>query len=414
MIKFPDALITRVKVWGFRSLEKIDVDLEPVTVLAGPNGSGKSSFVDALAFLQEALERSPQAAFEVRGGFDQVLTRTGQKPKSIGLEIQIQSRAPDAFSGQYYVSFRLKDRPKRLVVLEENCEMLLGPDRTPHRYTVKDSEWITTVEGIEPQLAEGRLALPLMTGLEPFVPMYNALTSINVYHIGSDTLRTWQKTDRRAKLLPDGSNAASVLRRLRDNDAPSFQRVVQTLSAIVPSIQNINVAARNKDRDITFTFDESFGRQDLSFQADSMSDGTLQVLGILVAIYQEQPPVLVAFEEPEAEVHPGAAAVLAEALQEAGLRTQVLITTHSPDLLSRFESEMIRAVERGQDGTTTIAPIAEIQREAIRRRLFTAGELHRIEGLRPLQPTQQNPLNFARDRQDGPISNISATLRTGE
>jgi predicted ATP-dependent endonuclease of OLD family len=80
---------------------------------------------------------------------------------------------------------------------------------------------------------------------------------------------------------------------------------------------------------------------------------------------------------------------LAEALQEAGLRTQVLITTHSPDLISRFGTEMLRAVERTPDGVTVIAPIIESQREAIRRRLFTAGELHRIEGLRPSQSVSE-------------------------
>lgn len=386
MSKISEALITRVVVRGFRSLENVAVDLGPVTVLAGPNGSGKSSFVDALAFLQEALNRSPQVAFESRGGFDQVLTRTGHRPSTVALEVEIQSRAPEAFSGHYFVRFGLKERPRRLVVVEESCEMLLGPDQVAHRYRVEKGEWEVSVEGIEPQLAEGRLALPLMTSLESFAPMYNALTSIHVYHIGADTLRVWQKSDRGARLLMDGSNSASVLRRLRNNDEPSYQRVVQTISAIVPSIQNVDVTTRQRDREITFTFSESFvGHQDVSFRADSMSDGTLHVLGILVAAYQEQPPVLVAFEEPEAAVHPGAAAALAEALQEAGLRTQVLITTHSPDLLTRFETEMIRAVERTPDGVTTIAPVAESQREAIRRRLFTAGELHRIEGLRPSQ-----------------------------
>jgi len=396
MSRFSEALITRVVVRGFRSLEKVDVDLEPVTVLAGPNGSGKSSFVDALAFLCEALDRSPKAAFERRGGFDQVLTRTGHRPKTVALEIGIRSRLPDAYSGQYFVSFGLKERPKRLVVLEESCEMLLGRDRIAHHYRVEDGEWRVAAEGIEPQLAEGRLALPLMTGLEPFAPMYNALTSIHVYHIGVDTLQMWQKSDQGAQLLTDGSNAASVLRRLRDNDEPSYQRVVQTISAVVPSIRNVNVTTMDRNM-ITFTFDEPFvGHQDLSFRAASMSDGTLHVLGILVAAYQEQPPALVAFEEPEAAVHPGAAAVLAEALQEAGLRTQVLITTHSPDLLTRIETEMIRAVERTPEGTTTIAPVAESQREAIRRRLFTAGELHRIEGLRPSQSIRQ--------AQESPIS----------
>ena len=119
-----------------------------------------------------------------------------------------------------------------------------------------------------------------------------------------------------------------------------------------------------------------------------MSDGTLYVLGILLAVYQPRPPTLVGLEEPETAIHPGAAAALAETIQEAGLRTQVLVTTHSPDLITRFDTDSLRAVER-IDGLTVIAPIAKEQREAIRLRLFTAGELHRIEGLRPSRPVPE-------------------------
>jgi predicted ATPase len=87
--------------------------------------------------------------------------------------------------------------------------------------------------------------------------------------------------------------------------------------------------------------------------------------------------------------------VLAEALQEAALRTQILITTHNPDLITRFDVDALRAVERNADGVTVIAPVAESQREAIRRRLFTAGEIHRIEGLRPSTTVPEGSSNDA-------------------
>jgi len=386
---FSEAIITQVQVQGFRSLENVTLELAPVTVLVGPNGSGKSAFVDALAFLQQALYSSPQVAFDSRGGFEEVITRTGHRPNTVSIQVQIQSRTPGAFSGSYFVRFRLKKRPSPLAV-QESCEITTGPERTVQRFEVEDGKWTRSAAGLEPQLAKGRLALPLMTGLESFAPIYNALTSICVYHIGLETLRARQKADPGARLAMDGSNAASVVQRLLETDDPAYQRVVQTIAAVVPSIRGIGVKTRPGERELTFTFSESFvGHQDVQFLAAGMSDGTLHVLGILVAAYQENPPALIAFEEPEAAVHPGAAAVLAEALQEAGLRTQVLITTHSPDLLTRFETEMLRAVERTLDGVTVIAPIAESQREAIRRRLFSAGELHRIEGLRPSQPVSE-------------------------
>jgi len=89
----------------------------------------------------------------------------------------------------------------------------------------------------------------------------------------------------------------------------------------------------------------------------------------------------VGIEEPELNIHPGALMVLRGALDLASRRTQVLITTHSPDLLDKFPPESFRVVEM-EDGITQVGPMVTYQQEAIRDRLFTPGELFRIEDLR--------------------------------
>ena len=86
-------------------------------------------------------------------------------------------------------------------------------------------------------------------------------------------------------------------------------------------------------------------------------------------------------EEPETAVHPGALAYLAELMHDvAEQRMPLIVTTHSPDFLDMVPADCIRAVELTEAGTIA-APIAEYQREAIRKKLFTPGELHRAEGL---------------------------------
>ena len=110
------------------------------------------------------------------------------------------------------------------------------------------------------------------------------------------------------------------------------------------------------------------------------SDGTIRMLGILAALYQEPAQPFLSIEEPEANIHPGALAVLASALDEASLRSQILLTTHSPDMLNHLPAESFLVVEKVGD-TTHVGPLDAGQRDSVRKRLFTPGELLRMEGL---------------------------------
>ena len=120
-----------------------------------------------------------------------------------------------------------------------------------------------------------------------------------------------------------------------------------------------------------------------------MSDGTLRALGALVAVMQlvkrTQPASLVGIEEPETALHPAAAGILMDALREAGTHTQVLITTHSPDLLDQISPEKgdrLMAVQASR-GTTEIGPVDEASLKAIENHLYSPGELLRMDQLEP-------------------------------
>jgi predicted ATPase len=124
------------------------------------------------------------------------------------------------------------------------------------------------------------------------------------------------------------------------------------------------------------------------FFAQSMSDGTLRALGVLTAAFQQSAvgidPAVVGIEEPEAAVHPAAAAVLREALAEASESRQLLVTTHSPDLLDDPDLDplAILAVD-SQHGATRVARPDRAGLSALRDRLYTAGELLRLGQLIP-------------------------------
>ena len=118
------------------------------------------------------------------------------------------------------------------------------------------------------------------------------------------------------------------------------------------------------------------------FDLSHESDGTIRLLAMLTALFQEPAPSLLGLEEPELTIHPGAMAVLADTMKEASLRGQVLIATHSPELINLFPIESIRAVS-AEDGSTKVGGIVDSQLQSIMKKLFLPGELHVMEGLLP-------------------------------
>jgi predicted ATPase len=120
-----------------------------------------------------------------------------------------------------------------------------------------------------------------------------------------------------------------------------------------------------------------------------MSDGTVRALGILVALFQSGDGVigrvpLVGIEEPELALHPAAAGLLLDGLREASRSTQVIVTSHSPDLLDDPTLDMGSLLAVFADGGSThIAPLDAAGRAAVLNRLYTPGELLRMNQIRP-------------------------------
>jgi predicted ATPase len=196
-----------------------------------------------------------------------------------------------------------------------------------------------------------------------------------------DAIRNPQNLVNPHPLDERGENLASVLRNMKQRKYPQAQEMLETLNKVVEGITDYSVQQVGGYLVTSLHHTPPEGQDRLpTFPLAQESDGTLRVLGLLTALYQVPQRPFIAIEEPELTIHPGALSVLCDALQEASLRSQVLVTTHSPELVSHFPVEVFRVVEK-VDGVTKVGPIKESQREAIRDKLFSPGELMVIEGL---------------------------------
>ena len=169
----------------------------------------------------------------------------------------------------------------------------------------------------------------------------------------------------------------------------SRTRVVEFLSKVVPGITDVTVKQVGKKETLEFRQRVGSNETPWRFLAENMSDGTLRALGVLTALFQspnggDRRVPLVGIEEPEAAVHPGAAGVLRDGLIIASKTTQVIVTSHSPDLLDdkAVSDDWILGVA-SLNGETRIGPLDEAGRSVIRENLYTAGELLRQGQLTP-------------------------------
>ena len=388
--------VTRVALRNYKSIAACDVELTPLTVLVGSNGSGKSNFLDALRFAAQALRFSPDHALHERGGINEVCRCAPGHPKHFGVRLDL--RLPDA-TGWY--AFEIGARTNgRYAVLREECVVQHAEPGERQFFRVGDGRLLSTSIPHSPTGGSDRLYLQSASGFRAFRPIYDTLAGMGFYNLKPGRIRDLQSPDLGGLLKRDGSNIASVLANLEARSPETVTRIGQYLSKVAPG--TVGVASKTVGPKLTLEFRQQVrgGPRPWRFLANNASDGTLRMVGVLVALYQSigvesGNARLVGLEKPEGTLHPAAAGVLADVLHEASERVQVVVTSHSADLLDRetIPSESILAVV-SEGGETKIARLDAAGRTVLREGLFAAGEMLRMNQLTP-DPEQATPVQLA-------------------
>lgn len=377
--------IRRVTIRNYKSIAACKVDLTGLMFLVGPNGSGKSNFLDALRFVADALRSSLDHALRDRGTIKEVRRRSGGHPNHFALRFDFA--LPSGQAGYY--AFRVGAKPAGAyeVQTEECCihsEDALGPK---HHFRISSGEVESASVTPLPAALPDRLFLVAASGIPEFRPVFDALSAIEVYNLNPREIGAMQKPDPGDLLRRDGSNAASVLQQF---STEVRARVNTNLSRIVPGVTDAEAKTLGSQETIEFRQAVKGQQHPWRFLAGAMSDGTLRAFGILLAVFQAAArsgrvrPTLIGLEEPEIALHPAAASVLLGALREGSEHCQILVTSHSPDLMDNpdIPTESLLAVDN-RDGLTRIGSLDEAGRAMLRDKLFTPGELLRQNQLTP-------------------------------
>lgn len=380
-----------LRISHYKSLSDIALtDIQPVTVLVGCNGVGKSNLADALRFLRDAVVQGLDHAVSTRGGIGLIRQYSPTKPYQISFDFGFAEDDDEAPTARYQLTLTSL-REGNFQVERETCKWFENRYISDDQYEFErlssglikiNGAWTNHQLPIDVLALGFRVTTPsgLLQLASPLIPVISNFRFSAIY---PNTLRQPAPPDTDPILKENGANWASILRNMKKTSRGklAWEQVREMMQVVMPQLEDISPVAVGGFILPRFKVRETSGEAHL-FDPSQISDGTLRILGILLALYQTPHPSLMVIEEPEQTVNPALLAVLADAFRECSERTQILITSHSPHLVDLFPTENIRVVTM-QDGETRIAKIRASQQEAIKEHLLSLEQIMAAEGLQP-------------------------------
>ena len=395
-------MLTRIEIDGFKTFDRFQLDLEPLTAIVGPNASGKSNLFDAIRFLSLLAQFDIRTAMQgLRGEPEELFRRTPAGSSTcitLAVEVLLERRGVDAFGTSYEVPaqrlrYELKlalingadGLPRGIFVREEKCVPIAKKeDRARYlrvskpgvSYNARVAPFIRLSDDGDALIVRqdgrqkhgrpmrlslkeaSRTALSTITTSE-FPHLYGlreALSSIRFLEINPRSARGANDRFEDRILKSDGSNLAAVLVHLKvataNDTRPDgvLSDIAADLASLIPSVRKLHIKDDADQRQYSFSLE--FDGGDV-FSSRVISDGTLRLLALLTILNDPDKKGTLCFEEPENGVHEGRVPALVEFLRGAATigdgrddsSFQILLNTHSPKVMGELKDREIVAAD---------------------------------------------------------------------
>ena len=396
-------MLKSLTVQHFRSLTNVKLALHPVTVIVGPNGSGKSNIIDSLRFLRDAIESGIEHAIDERGGASIVRQFSITRPYKLQFDLEVYK----TFDGgrierdSYHLRFSCRD--SGVVVESESIDwheydhFFLDEDDSNsyheelvHHKATRDESGNVYLNGKAENIRVGTDSIVLgQNYFHQFYgqigsPLASFLRKMRFASVYPNIMREPARLETDRVLREDCSNWGSIIKHMRKNKkrSDSLIKIIDLMGVVLPGLKNIVV--RNVGGYVVpqFLVEDRPGIKGHHLDPTQLSDGTLRIFGLLLHLYQVPAPTVLSLEEPEQTIHPGLLSVLVDAIREVSDKTQIVLTTHSPNVLDFFDTESIR-VTRFRDGESNLYNMKNSQKKSIQQGLMTVAEIMSLDGIQP-------------------------------
>ena len=387
-------MITQIMIKGYRLLDEFVADFNPLTVVIGANAVGKSTLIDCLQLIAQCSTVPVNTAIGWLGA-SSLLTVGNEnrqltwkitfhqpdiwdasplkKEQSLVYEVVLQADELGLQMQPQYEVLRTRETllgysdplkflevtPYQRHIFDIEQRRLIPFDEaqsSPDVVRESDSAEATSRSGLQqPVQQEPALLLSQIRFFNEFpIPSrVRVLLESMAFYPGFDVTRSSALRTKAADIKPvttlsaNGDNLGTVLHEIltRYDFRSAAEELRDFLRVAYPAFEEIHC-------DTTYgtppqvrvgVREKSMSR---SMELGELSDGMVRFLCLATALLNPRPPLLVAIDEPEMGLHPGLLPIVAEMIKLAAERTQVLVTTHSPDLLNCFDIADVAVMAR--------------------------------------------------------------------
>ena len=398
--------LSHVSTQNFRTFDNLDVDLQSLNVLIGANASGKSNFLDLIDFIGDIAEYGLEDAIYLQGGIKEIKNRHIGDSKNFKLNFKVDDFEHPAFipsvfeyKSDYLIEFRIKSFELNLEleleegdykVIDEDIEVLWDVVKSKRDEDEAEEQVVDGKSGIRMYTEEGdykytidypdldmgeeeikEKAFPgvLLKSIEDqklgkkellveneqiiiFRPVLDQISSITVYDIDPNTVKTGSQVTGTKELEPDGSNLAIVLEDI-GKDKQSRENFNSYAKRLLPFADDYSVK-RNEDRSFHLKIKEkifpSDNREENYASPSMISDGTVNIYSLIVALNFEEDKPIIGIEEPEKNIHPSLLSKIVRVMEESSENKQIIATTHEATLLKEIDLSNVFMIKRNEDG----------------------------------------------------------------
>ena len=334
-------IITRLKLTNWRNFTDVDVPLLDRAFIIGPNASGKSNLLDAIRFLRDVAKREGgglQSAVARRGGVRQIRSLSAHAGGGVGIEVHLSRNPDESVEWKYRLSFNVErsGNHRTLVheeMVEHNGQVLM---LRPNQDDTDDSELRTET------------ALEQVNANREFRAVAEFFDEVTYLHLVPQLVRYGAEIGgNRLENDPFGQGFLERIAATNTNTRRSrLNKIAASLKYIVPQLEDIDferdTSSGKPHLRVRF---ENWRANNVSQREDQLSDGTLRLVGLFWSLLERGGPLLL--EEPEISLNRDIVRRLPPLIYRLSApvrrrrgderhteRRQVILTTHSPDLLS--------------------------------------------------------------------------------